>query len=68
MITERVQAGDTIKLDTDNWDDVGTFNVLSASYRADNQAKYTTAVDLIIENVDGEVLKRTVASHQIIKL
>lgn len=67
-ISDRVKVGDTIKLDTDKFDDLGVYNIISVRYRIDEQDKYTTAVDLVIEDVNGVVLKRTIASHQIIKL
>lgn len=69
MATEKVRIGDSIKLDTDRFEDSGqVYQIVNVSYRVDRQDKYTTAVDLIIENIDGEVLERTVASHQIIKV
>jgi hypothetical protein len=48
------------KLDTDRWDDVGIYTVIS-SYRRAN----STAVELLLEKSDGTQVSKVVAVHQI---
>lgn len=48
------------RLDTDRWDDVGIYTVIS-SYRRPN----STAVELLLEKSDGTQISKVVAVHQI---
>jgi hypothetical protein len=56
---------DYIRIDSDNWDDVGiVYAVLEYS-----KSNSSTAVTLILENVETKkVTKRVVANHQIVWL
>ena len=52
---------DKIKIDADNWDDVGKiYNVHFAKVREDS-----SALELVIEDKEGEITHRTVAYHQV---
>ena len=48
------------RLDTDRWDDVGIYKVISY-YRRSN----STAVELLLETPDGTQVSKVVAVHQI---
>ena len=50
-----------IKIDADNWNDVGKiYSVHSAEWR-----EGSTALELVIEDKEGEITHRTVAYHQV---
>lgn len=52
---------DKIKIDADNWDDVGKiYNVRFAKAREDS-----SALELVIEDEEGKIFYRTVAYHQV---
>lgn len=53
---------DKIKIDSDDWKDAGRiYSVHSAKRREDS-----TAMELVLEDEEGQVTYRTVAYHQVI--
>jgi hypothetical protein len=57
-----IKVGDVISLDNDKWYDLGKkYHVIGVSYRPNS-----TAVDLVLEDDDDNIIHRTEASNQII--